>query len=298
MESDSSSMESDNRRTEYREQMKKRRNGMSLQKAPSQTPAVPERSYAGSKGKPNKAQLMQAIQDGDFSGYDLTGDFSQHGLDQYLPPPPNGQSYTAKDFIHPEAMKHLAVNALNMNGPMYGRQLMFNGIILDRTNLSGSDLSGMNAHSDGAQSQYAHMSFNGADLSGANLSGSNLGGAKFNGANLDGANLNKAVLEGTTFENATLTNTTFDKAKVSQTNLKGADLSGVDLSKVDYEKSALKQAEKSTRGGSPLLMDGSTQIEGTNVGPFGKMMLTQGVQGMTQQQMTPPKKKNFLGMGK
>ncbi len=105
----------------------------------------------------------------------------------------------------------------------------FEGIILDRAELSGARMGNAN--------------LGGARLQGANLTGSNLSYANFSRADFSGANLTQATLTGIVLRNANLDQANFSSANLSYAILQGANLSNADLSNADLSNADLSGAK-------------------------------------------------------
>lgn len=191
--------------------------------------------------KPNQAQLLHAMQKSwDFSGFDLSGEFSA----QYYPDLQHLKNadgkVTGRELMNIENFKQMAYtqpkpDIANYNNQTYSaavkdwdtarnnalaeRARAVGGLKFSNTNLSGVNLSDMdfNMNREGTgPSTGVSMSFRGANLSNAQLQGTQFGAADFSGADMrgadaSGARFEKSYLTGVKInEKTNLTNTTLD----------------------------------------------------------------------------------------
>lgn len=200
------------------------------------------------RDKASEAQLMKALETGNFSGLDLRGDFSNYHSLAHLRD--RDGLVTAKQLITPDALKrhhdHLTGisslppleklddlaarkqqeaerrDVLRRNDVQFAQKLRM-GVNVSNANLSGVDLSNTDFQGD-SPNYHGKYNFSGAKLGGANLERANL-----NTHNFEGADLTGATLRNTLMEDAHLKNANVKDANMQNINLRDANLEGVAL---------------------------------------------------------------------
>ncbi|MFN8453173.1 MAG: pentapeptide repeat-containing protein [Anaerolineae bacterium] len=131
---------------------------------------------------------------------------------------------TAEDIIRQYKSGYREFKGVTVDPPGNFAKSRLNGIILEGTNLTGSNFEkAILQKASFSAANLRGVNFKGADLSNANLKGADFRGAVMRAVNLSGADLRWANLEGVDLAGSIIASANFEGANLKNTSLKGTD---------------------------------------------------------------------------